>query len=62
MVNASRCLPPALVRTLEGVHLHLIVCKAYGLVTSAAEGHPSEGIRGSLGISPGPTLVERVEE
>lgn len=62
MVNASRRLPPAPVCTLEGVHLHLIVSGAYGLVTSPAEGHPSEGIHGSLGIFWGPTLVIWVEE
>lgn len=58
MVNASPRLPRAPLRTLEAVHLHLIVCGAYGLVTSAAGGHPSEGIHAGLGILLGPTLVK----
>lgn len=57
MVNVSRRLPPAPVRTLRGVHLHLIVYGAYGFVTSHTEGHPSEGIHGGLGMVLGPTLV-----
>lgn len=57
-MNASPRLPRAPLRTLEAVHLHLIVCGAYGLVTSAAEGHPSEGIHAGLGILLGPTLVK----